>query len=220
MNENKDFEQKLRAEAQFQIKDSGERRNFDTGAKRDVDYDKPRFDLIPMTVIRQVIAHYSPSNMYTQTTANIDANTKARMWQLGLTWGETVDSNLLIQLIWICLNIIRVQEKDTLLPMDDELDYDGLHLISPMTYFRLAQHYGGGAKKYKPWNWSKGMPLSVFHASLMRHIFAVIQDQDDEDHLSAIFFNAAAILHFRIIGREDVDDVTLRLDEWANNACD
>ena len=198
---------------QFEIKDSGERRDFDGGAKRDVDTDKPRFDLIPMTAIRRIIDFYPQKMKFGDIPESISNDLKNIMWSLGMSWGETASDYFLLELIWIVLDIIRNQETDSILQTKDNLS-DGLHLISPRTYLRIANHYSGGAKKYDPWNWSKGMPLSVFHASLMRHIFAVIQDKTDEDHLSAIFFNAAAILHFQTIGREDMDDVSPRLNDW------
>lgn len=217
--------------SRFEIKDSGERRDFDTGAKRDVDEDKPRFDLIPVTVLQNlcsmdVLDKFHPeflsgeANPTIETiTNNINNDTKAEILSLGFSWGCTVDDGILFKLIWICLEVIRYQEGDELLLCNRGKAYQmfahrGLHMISPKTYLRLANHYGGGAKKYDPWNWSKGMPLSVFHASLMRHIFAIIENKTDEDHWSAIFFNTAAILHFRIIKRKDVDDVTPRIVEW------
>lgn len=204
------------ANKQFEIKDSGERRSFDTGAKRDVDHDKPRFDLVPTTVLKKVIEFYQNEGYAEQMPKYIDDELKAKMWSLGLQWGDTANDDLLLEMIWIVLDVIREQEDDKLLLIDKNM-YLGFHLISPRTYLRIANHYGGGAKKYDPWNWSKGMPLSVFHASLMRHIFAIIEGKTDEDHMSAIFFNIAAILHFRIIERVDVDDVTPRLDEWNGN---
>lgn len=203
---------------QFEIKDSGERRSFETGARRDVDGDKPRFDLIPITVLQKIIEFYPNTEslhmMYHHINSTFPDDTKAKILSLGFLWGLTIDDNLLLELIWICLGSIHKQEQDDFLDVDNTL-YSGFHIISPKTYLRLANHYGGGAKKYDSWNWSKGIPFSVFHASLMRHIFAIITDETDEDHWSAIFFNAASILHFRIINREDIDDVTPRLKEWG-----
>lgn len=201
----------------FDIKDSGERRDFKSGAKRDVDHDKPRFDLIPMTVLQKIIEYYPNVKELDVDSDELNDDAKARMWSLGLLWGATADENLLLEVAWMSLSAICRQERDTTLRVDGSL-YGGLHLISPNTYLRIANHYGGGAKKYDPWNWSKGMPLSVFHASLMRHIFAIVQDKTDEDHLSGIFFNAAAILHFKIIKRKDVDDVTPRIIEWEKTS--
>lgn len=198
---------------QFEIKDSGKRREFEGGAKRDIDNDKPRFDLIPITALQKIIEHYPDTYKLSLESDVIHDQIKADMWKMGLLWGATADDKLLLDIIWISLQIIHQQEKDEILQVDDKC-YAGFHIISPKTYLRLANHYGGGAKKYDPWNWSRGMPLSWFYASLMRHIFAIISDEADEDHLSAIFFNAASILHFGIINRNDVDDITPRLAKW------
>lgn len=196
-------------EQQFEIKDSGERRKFETGATRDVDYDKPRFDLIPTTVLEQVLSGSSVIKP-TQVTDNI----KARMWNLGMSWGHTGNDDLLVELIVMCLGIVNFQEEDQCLSGDKNISGQ-FHLISPKTYYRLAMLYGGGAKKYDPWNWSKGMELSVFHASLMRHIDAIIGGDIEEDHVCSVFFNAAAIIHFKIIERHDLDDVSPRLRSWG-----
>lgn len=44
---------------EFEIKDSGERQAFDTGAVRDTQKGKPRYDLIPPTALRRVAMHYA-----------------------------------------------------------------------------------------------------------------------------------------------------------------
>jgi hypothetical protein len=45
-------------EKNYQIKDSGSRRKFGTGAVRDMSSGKGRFDLIPWEVIRALAIHY------------------------------------------------------------------------------------------------------------------------------------------------------------------
>jgi hypothetical protein len=199
------------------IEDSGERRGFDTGAKRDVDDDKPRFDLIPVTVLQRVVQYYDNFDLSDIISKEVPDRLKARMLNLGFLWGATAHDDILLELIWICLKIIELQENDTVLSVNPKM-FNAFHIISPKTYLRIANHYGGGAKKYDPWNWSKGMPHSVFHASLMRHIFKIMDDATNEDHWSAIFFNAAAILHFKMVGRDDMDDITPRLVEWGDYA--
>ncbi len=198
---------------QFQVKDSGDRRTFETGAKRDVDYDKPRFDLIPPTVLKEIIRFKLTTERENFAEMGLIDDCKTRMWNLGISWGDNLHPNLLIEIICICLDMIQEHESDKQLN-PTQCKYPSYHIISPMTYHRIAMLYSRGAQKYDPWNWAKGMPISVFHASLMRHIFAVIKDETDEDHLSAVFFNAACILHFGVIGRDDVDDIAPRLAEW------
>lgn len=72
-----------------------------------------------------------------------------------------------------------------------KLRYD---LIPPFLLKRLAQHYTSGAEKYSERNWEKGQPLTRIYASLMRHVQAWANGQTDEDHLSAIAWNAFAIM--------------------------
>lgn len=41
------------------VKDSGERQDFETGAVRDIQVGKPRFDLIPLGPLRRLADHYA-----------------------------------------------------------------------------------------------------------------------------------------------------------------
>lgn len=54
---------------------------------------------------------------------------------------------------------------------------------------RLARHYENGAKKYGDRNWEKGQPLSRYLDSCFRHLVAVMEGLDDEDHASAVSWN-------------------------------
>lgn len=54
---------------------------------------------------------------------------------------------------------------------------------------RISKHYELGAKKYNRLNYQKGIPISAFMDSALRHIFKYLDGMDDEDHLSAAAFN-------------------------------
>lgn len=54
---------------------------------------------------------------------------------------------------------------------------------------RLSRHYEAGAKKYTRLNYQKGIPVSSFMDSALRHIEKYLDGWDDEDHLSAAAFN-------------------------------
>ena len=43
----------------FETKDSGKREDFDTGARRDTQTDKPRYDLVPVTALKRVADLYA-----------------------------------------------------------------------------------------------------------------------------------------------------------------
>lgn len=71
-----------------------------------------------------------------------------------------------------------------------KLRYD---LIPAVALRRWATLMMLGAEKYGDRNWEKGMPVSVYVESLLRHVYAFIEGNTSEDHLAAILFNAGAI---------------------------
>ena len=68
-------------------------------------------------------------------------------------------------------------------------------LISTIAGYRKAIHLAEGAKKYTDRNWELGMPLSTFLDSAQRHLWALMDGMDDEDHAAALAFNADAYMH-------------------------
>lgn len=64
-------------------------------------------------------------------------------------------------------------------------------------YTRVAEF---GAKKYEPWNWSKGLARVQLLCSLLRHTFAYLRGEAlDKDsgllHTDHILWNAVALSH-------------------------
>lgn len=80
-------------------------------------------------------------------------------------------------------------------------------LISPYGLSRLSKWYELGANKYGDRNWEKGMPYSRYMAAMFRHMLAFMMGKDDEDHLSAIAWNALAIMHHQELGETQWDDM-------------
>jgi hypothetical protein len=58
---------------------------------------------------------------------------------------------------------------------------------------RLSCILEKGAEKYAAWNWSKGMPLSVYMDSAMRHLNQFREGYTDEDHLGQAIWNLCAL---------------------------
>ena len=54
---------------------------------------------------------------------------------------------------------------------------------------RVSRHYENGAKKYGRYNYLKGIPVSSFIDSALRHLAKYAAGWDDEDHLAAAAFN-------------------------------
>ena len=67
-------------------------------------------------------------------------------------------------------------------------------LLPPYAILRLAQHFENGARKYEDRNWEKGIKLSRFLDSMIRHSFAYLDGSREEDHLAAVAWNALAFI--------------------------
>lgn len=72
---------------------------------------------------------------------------------------------------------------------DDVEGKGDMFSLPPAAIIRLSKHYEIGAKKYTRLNYMKGIPVSSFMDSALRHIFKYLDGWDDEDHLSAAAFN-------------------------------
>ena len=68
-------------------------------------------------------------------------------------------------------------------------------LISPLAMLKLGEWANDGASKYGEWNYIKGMPYSRYIQSIYRHLLKWHGGDKKECHLSAIAWNALALLH-------------------------
>jgi len=80
-------------------------------------------------------------------------------------------------------------------------------LMSPFALTRLSKWYELGGTKYGDRNWEKGMPYSRYTAAMFRHLIAWMKGKKDEDHLSAIAWNAIALMHHQELGEDKWDDM-------------
>lgn len=85
-------------------------------------------------------------------------------------------------------------------------------LISPIAMKRLAQHYENGARKYSSRNWEKGMPLSWFIDSAIRHLYSYLAGDRSEDHIISAAWNAFGFVHIEQLIRQgklpkELDDI-------------
>lgn len=67
-------------------------------------------------------------------------------------------------------------------------------LMNPLVLRRLGQHFANGCDKYGEKNFELGQLSSRYRASLGRHMLDYDEGLRDEDHLSAIIWNAMCIM--------------------------
>lgn len=93
--------------------------------------------------------------------------------------------------------------------------YDGgkapLNLLSNYALDEMAKVLDFGARKYDPWNWSKGINYSRVIAAAKRHIAAWENriDLDEEagtNHLGNAMVNLMFILDYEARGLKELDD--------------
>lgn len=60
---------------------------------------------------------------------------------------------------------------------------------------RVSKWYGLGAEKYGDNNWRLGQPKREVIGSLIRHLSKYMRGDDDEDHLSAVIWNALCLMN-------------------------
>lgn len=78
---------------------------------------------------------------------------------------------------------------------DDRTGKGRYDLVTPLALHRKAQLYERGALKYAARNWEKGMPLSRYFDSGVRHAYNYLEGKRDEDHLAAASWNFDAMIH-------------------------
>ena len=142
------------------IKDSGTRREFATGAVRDIQEGKGRCDLMPLDVIAGFTNNHVLRHIY-EFQCNGDTlrleQTLRSFVECYTDWTEKGD------------NFARV----------------GLATMS----LEAAKHFEAGAAKYGEWNWQKGIPTHCYIDSAVRHYLKFLRGDKDEPHDRAFVWN-------------------------------
>ena len=76
---------------------------------------------------------------------------------------------------------------------------------------RFAVHMAKGALKYSDRNWERGIgeaELERAKAALLRHVMQYVNDELDEDHASAIWFNVMQIEYITYKLKEQAIEAT------------
>ena len=88
-------------------------------------------------------------------------------------------------------------EFDTGAVRDGRIDKGRFDLLPMLALFRVARHYDRGCIKYGDRNWEKGIPLSKFWDSGIRHAFKAMMGFTDEDHMTSAVWNFLGYMETR-----------------------
>lgn len=144
------------------IKDSGERRQFETGAVRDIQEGKGRCDLMPLRVVGLSMR----DDILTALSEFMDT-------------GDT--KHLYGCLAWFSRNWDDGKTKHSRDAVFDQR-------MSSM-FLEVAKHFEEGAKKYGENNWQKGLPANCYIDSAVRHYLKWLRGDKDEPHDRAFVWN-------------------------------
>lgn len=142
------------------IKDSGERREFDSGAVRDIQEGKGRCDLMPLDVLCDIYFAKSPHKGRGLVLESINCFTKNN-------------------------DVGYLREA-----LEHFMLYDSTYEYNWSTMFlEVSKHFEEGAKKYGEYNWQKGIPTHCYIDSAVRHYLKWLRGDNDEPHDRAFVWN-------------------------------
>lgn len=87
---------------------------------------------------------------------------------------------------------------------EDTIEKGRFDLLPPHPLMEVAKIYAAGAKKYQDRNWQKGIPLSRFLDSALRHLFQFIEGKEDENHLHQCLWNILGLSYTLEMTRKGV----------------
>lgn len=147
------------------LPDSGSRREFESGAVRDMAEGKGRCDLLPLGVVADLVEFSNPK--FSQIIRYIGHFQEE---------GDIFYLNLALK--FTAIHFFDRQES-SITP--------GETLANML--LETAIHFEDGAKKYDDNNWKKGIPTSVFVDSAVRHLLKFMRGDTDEPHHRSVCWN-------------------------------
>lgn len=162
-----------------QILDSGERRQFDSGAVRDIQSGKGRCDLLPFSAIYSYLSftgHLSESIILGELQNVLRCNENDKEYRIMAIMKAIAHFCELRKWSW----------QDCLL--------------------EVAKHFEEGANKYGERNWEKGISAHCYLDSGVRHFIKYSRGDDDEPHDRAFVWNMLCLI-WTIQNRPECDDL-------------
>lgn len=154
---------------------------FSSGAVRDVQENKGRMDLLPLSVVGDLTTTYS--NSFLEISHKEEKQLSEEIFKNINSYIYEGDTNKLLQSL--CNFIFMSLEW---------CDY----VESERVYYALldvSMHYKKGLEKYGERNWEKGIPLHSYIDSGVRHYIKWLAHFEDERHDLAFIWNLLCCCH-------------------------
>lgn len=170
------------------IKDSGAKREFETGSHRDMAVGKGRMDLLPaISVIKvyDVVTDTEKGDNKLSYTAYLKEALVSAMHYMA---GDNDKNYLAIaaRAATIATGLFESIDGD----LDgNKVEGDNVDGYLAFGFKQVSMHYEAGAAKYGENNWQLGQPMHVLMDSGMRHMTKAIGNIVDEPHCRASSWN-------------------------------
>lgn len=179
------------------LKDSGDRREFGTGAVRDMADGKGRMDLIPWDValhIREFMHNLCIKYGKNMRLDDVIDRFSSIEWCLNGCRSYLKENFEMAAACWIMHHYFYAVQSGSLdfevtINEDDEIGFGTIDKIWATATMDVAKHFEDGAKKYSDNNWRKGIPVWCYFDSASRHFMKYILGWTDEPHDRAILWN-------------------------------
>lgn len=173
------------------IKDSGERRQFETGAVRDIQEGKGRCDLLPLDVV---------AGLYSKRTDKVGV---FHIIYAVNSFTETGNETHLVDALeYFLLNNMPFGDGNW----------------STM-FLEVSKHFEEGAKKYGEYNWQKGIPTHCYIDSAVRHYLKYLRGDTDEPHDRAFVWNILCCI-WTCKHKPELNDYDPDRDKIVNALCE
>lgn len=165
------MEDKLNYVADGAIKDSGNRREFKSGAVRDIEEGKGRCDLLPLHEVARVIT---------------EADDIMMRGKAGIVISDIAHAQ----------DFLKKNDYDNAKGFLYQAlaDFRTGYNSTPEMILEVSKHYENGAKKYGEYNWQKGIPFNSYIDSAVRHFLKCLANYNDENHYRAFVWNILGLL--------------------------
>jgi len=146
------------------IKDSGHRRQFDSGAVRDIQEGKGRCDLLPLGVVADLMGSKELMQIHKFKSTGDFIPLFDALKEFSLIYMTRDEAGKIV-----------------------EYDFMKQNLADMM--LEVSIHFEEGAKKYGDNNWRKGIPAHCYIDSAVRHYMKWNRGDNDEPHDRAFAWN-------------------------------
>lgn len=190
--------------------------HFSTGAKRDIQEDKGRCDLMPLSVVGIIYEHWNQNKQ--KLIDKITSNN-----YIGLQFSNIEEYIHTGHINNLC-NVVcyALLSNENWHNNQDGCDSDNCTYTElGQMFMDVSKHFKRGAEKYGEWNWNKGIPLHSFIDSAIRHLIKWVGNWNDERHDLAFIWNIICCIHTQlfICNAELMDLPFCKNKEEVKNEC-